>query len=113
MATRTAKSTKLEKEESKLENQSFSEKRCHVNYAIYSLSQARFSHAVVFVFPTIWEPGTAVGESLRKSLHTCDLKNNLDKLESLLKMPKNAKLSKALEGLAYVLRQLLYWFSVF
>lgn len=83
MATRNAKSTELEKEESQLENQSFSEKRCELRNL------------------------TFVGESLRKSLQTCDVKNNLDKLEGLLKMSNNAKLSNVLEGLVYILRQLL------
>lgn len=44
-----------------------------------------------------------MGESLRKPLQTCDVKNN----EGLLKMSTNSKLSKVLEGLLYVLRQLL------
>ena len=83
MATRNAKSTQLEKEESQLQNQSFSEERCKLRNL------------------------TSVGESLRKSLQTCDVKNNLDKLEGWLKMSKNVKLSDVLEGLVYVLRQLL------
>ena len=51
---------------------------------------------------------TFLTQHLRKSLQTCDVKNNLDKLEGLLKAsPTNACLSKVLEGLIYVLRQLL------
>ena len=68
MVTRNAKSTELEKEERRLENQSFSEKRSELRNL------------------------TSVGESLKKSLQTCDVKNNLDKLEGLLKMSNNTKL---------------------
>jgi hypothetical protein len=47
------------------------------------------------------------GKFTRKSLQNCKVENNLAKLEGLLKATKSAQKTNILEGLIYVLRQLL------
>lgn len=50
---------------------------------------------------------SSIGKRLRKSLQTCKVRNNLAKLEGLLKCATSKSLSNILEGLLYILRQLL------
>ncbi|CAB4005467.1 RNA-directed DNA polymerase from transposon X-element [Paramuricea clavata] len=50
---------------------------------------------------------SCVGKHLRSSLQTCKARNNLDKLEGLPKCTKSKSLGKTLNGLIYILNQLL------
>ena len=50
---------------------------------------------------------SVAGKFLRRSNQTCKVSNNLTKLEGLLKVTKSASKAKVLEGLMFVLRQLL------
>ena len=50
---------------------------------------------------------SSIGKRLRKSLQTCKVRNNLAKLKGLLKCAASKSLSNILEGLLYILRQLL------
>ena len=50
---------------------------------------------------------SVAGKFLQRSNQTCKVSNNLTKLEGLLKVTKSASKAKVLEGLMFVLRQLL------
>ena len=50
---------------------------------------------------------SSIGKQIRKSLQTCKVWNNLAELEGLLKCATSKSLSNILEGLLYILRQLL------
>ena len=50
---------------------------------------------------------SCVGKRLHSSLQTCEARNNLDKLEGLLKCTKSKSLGKTLNGLIFILNQRL------